>query len=188
MSSVDLPEIVRNIKTDIFSFTSLQATAIWTAPLFLQLSLTCSQHWSAQVFEVLKWAISPSTYLKYYTHLHRSAAATTTPHSPWILLFLLLSHPPPAFPWALITRVSVTPSMDARIKSLPVSSNIPAQTDWLLLPVDRQGEQQSWRHLWGSSCRKSKAWLSLGQSSHRNRQHRSFPSPKLRDAFLLQIK
>lgn len=42
-------------------------------------------------------------------------------------------------------------SMDARIKSLPVSSNIPAQTDWPLLPVDRQGEQQSWRHLWGSN-------------------------------------
>lgn len=122
--------------------------------------------------------------------LHSSASFCShhLSHSPWILLFLLLSHPPPAFPLSTHhTHVRHT-SMDARIKSLPVSSNIPAQTDWLLLPVDRQGEQQSWRHLWGSSWRKSKAWLSLRQSSHRNRQHRSLPSPKLREAFLLQIK
>lgn len=159
--------------------TSLEATAIWTAPLFLQLSLTCSQHWSTQVFEVLKWAISlrPNTWSITLICIVLQDPPLPPPLSSTASLSVSTRH----------TRVGHT-SMDARIKSLPVSSNIPAQTDWPLLPVDRQGEEQSWRHLWGSSCRKSKAWLSLRQSSHRNRQHRSFPFSKLRDAFLLQIK
>lgn len=118
LSSVALNGVVLTIKTVRFKISAPEAAEIWTAPLFLQLTPTCSQRWGVNLLEVSDESRAVQT----------SVRLLTTGS-----LICLVLHPPDSVssssslihPSAFTTRPSRLAGVKVKRKGSPVVSNSP---------------------------------------------------------------
>lgn len=165
LSTVDLPVNVLTIKVGRFEIGALEAADIWTAPLFLHLTPTCSQHWDTKVFEVF-WQVTSCPNI--WNRPTIGSLICLVPHPPDSVSFSSsLIHRWPSRQHSLHARHAL---LDSWLKQKAFQSSQKTHSDRLrtVIPVYRQGEQQRWKDLWRSSG----AWLSLQWCGHHNRQHR----------------
>lgn len=111
-----------------FKIAALEAAEIWTAPLFLQLTPTCSQHRGAKVLEVFRRVTCRPNIWSLLTTGSLICFVLRPPDS--VSSSSSLIHPS-----AITTRSSRLAGFKIKTKGFPVVSNSPARPTlrWFLL-------------------------------------------------------